>query len=611
MVDVYLAVRHDSRRMKSTIRAMLLLAISIAAGMALAGWLSPHGAPRDSIVGKEVPRASEHAAEQASSGRRPSPNGLIGWELFRALPQFLQTATAQELETLAAGWGYRVQANKYPEMVWKLVLTRWLELDPEGALRCERKIDSKTLKAYCYRTWIHLDYDAALAFALAEDDPPYDLLLEAVAKRDPELGLQWAEETFGVLYPFMEAWGREDANAAIQAIERFPAYHRPGLLSAIVRSYAKVVPHEAADLLAEIESPHSHYYAAVPTLTELAKVDPSAAQAALEKLPPGQTRAEALEAIAKERARKDPEAALAWAKGLTSDADKRQVIHLCIERLARDDHKKVLTLIDEVGWEYAVEDTRNRPADVVYQALLTLAKEDPQQALAHLSKAPKEEGSEGRVEPQYYTVTEIARRWFEENPVEALEWMQQAQSGEMGAYVPEYAIQGATEDQLATVAEYLIDHPEGPHTAIMSQRLLREMADKDPSKALNLVEQLDSAGAMQLLDGGDVGESAYWAISAAWSDRDSLAASAWLRDLPSGPRRDEAVDAFVYELINHPAPDFEAAFHWARTIESPDSRRLKGTWRAWHHRQPDEADEALEQSDLSQTIKDHLRTPWK
>ena len=145
----------------------------------------------------------------------------------------------------------------------------------------------------------------------------------------------------------------------------------------------------------------------------------------------------------------------------------------------------------------------------------------------------------------------------------------------------------------------------------MSQRLLKEMAYQEPTEALNLVEQLDGVGAMRLPDGRDVGESAYWAIAAAWGDRDSLAASEWLRDLPSGARRDSAVDAFVYELTNHPEPDFEAAFHWARTIESPESRRLKDTWRSCHERQPDHAEQVLEQSDLSETIKVYLRTPWK
>ena len=51
----------------------------------------------------------------------------------------------------------------------------------------------------------------------------------------------------------------------------------------------------------------------------------------------------------------------------------------------------------------------------------------------------------------------------------------------------------------------MIDHLEGRHTAIMSQRLLKEMAYKEPTEALNLVEQLDGVGAMRFPDGRDVG----------------------------------------------------------------------------------------------------------
>ena len=296
----------------SVFRPILLLVISIVAGMALAGWRSPLAEKVDSASSAEESIAAGPSVDPATSQARPSLTGLAGWELFRALPQFLRNATEQELEALAGEWEYRLQTNKYPEIVWKLVLPRWLELDPEGALRCERRLDSENLTGYCYRTWIDQDYEAAWVSALAESDPPYTLLLDAVAKHDPELGLQWVEENIMLLYPFMEAWGGEDVNAAIQAVDRFPAYHRPGLLSAIVRSYAKVAPREAVGLVGDIGSPHYHYYAALSALTELANVDPNAAQSALEKLPHGETRVAALEAIAKERARKNPEAALAW-----------------------------------------------------------------------------------------------------------------------------------------------------------------------------------------------------------------------------------------------------------------------------------------------------------
>ena len=232
-----------------------------------------------------------------------------------------------------------------------------------------------------------------------------------------------------LLYPFMEAWGGADVNAAIQAVDRFPAYHRPGLLSAIVRSYAKVAPREAVGLLGDIGSPHYHYCAALSALTN---VDPNAAQSALEKLPHGETRVATLEAVAKERASKNPEAALAWAKGLAFGADRRQVIHLCIERLARGDYKKILALIDEAGWEYAVD----RPGDGMVRsvdlALPSLARENSKEALSLLAKLPKGEGYEGRIERNEGMATEIARLWFQQNPVEALDWIQQAPPGEEG-----------------------------------------------------------------------------------------------------------------------------------------------------------------------------------
>ncbi len=138
----------------SVFRPILLLAISIVAGMALAGRRPPLAEKADSASSAEEIIAAGPSVDPATSQARLSLTGPTGWELFRALPQFLLNATAQELEALAAEWEYRLQPNKYPEIVWKLVLARWLEHDPEGALRCERKLDSENLTGCCYRTWI-------------------------------------------------------------------------------------------------------------------------------------------------------------------------------------------------------------------------------------------------------------------------------------------------------------------------------------------------------------------------------------------------------------------------------------------------------------------------
>lgn len=56
------------------------------------------------------------------------------------------------------------------------------------------------------------------------------------------------------------------------------------------------------------------------------------------------------------------------------------------------------------------------------------------------------------------------------------------------------------------------------------------------------------------------------AAFSSWAGQDSMAASQWLAAQPEGPTKQASISVLVRQLVNGPAPDFDAALRWALTL---------------------------------------------
>ena len=90
-----------------------------------------------------------------------------------------------------------------------------------------------------------------------------------------------------------------------------------------------------------------------------------------------------------------------------------------------------------------------------------------------------------------------------------------------------------------------------------------------------------------------------------WAQSDSIAASEWLSQQPSGEQRDAAIYGFSQSIQRYePA----AAAAWANTIDHPDRRmaRLTDSVRIWAQTDADAAQEWVNTAELEPAVRQML-----
>ena len=231
--------------------------------------------------------------------------------------------------------------------------------------------------------------------------------------------------------------------------------------------------------------------------------------------------------------------------------------------------------------ENAVKWLQTLPPDVQarcsHYALTDLCQHDPAAAASVLAR---HESLPNRSD----LAREIANRYAETDPVNALEWARQLPD-EMASFAVRNVMTEWMETDFAAASARLATLDTPYPTAVL------------PGLAENVpVSDLPTLAA-QLHDppGDDHQRSAAAALAARWTQNDALSASQWLVSQPSGPVRDSAIRAFTDTLAKD---DPASAYEWAATISDPDIRHdaLDDGIRDWIERDPDAAREWVQTS---------------
>ena len=82
-------------------------------------------------------------------------------------------------KNIAAHWGPELERRRLPELYWKMLLARWVELDPKRALEVATALGEWRLADWCYRVWSVQEPLSALD--AAKQDTKSELALIAVA----------------------------------------------------------------------------------------------------------------------------------------------------------------------------------------------------------------------------------------------------------------------------------------------------------------------------------------------------------------------------------------------------------------------------------------------
>lgn len=333
-----------------------------------------------------------------------------------------------------------------------------------------------------------------------------------------------------------------------------------------------------------------------------AKVDPDAALAAARKRQ-GPERNKLLGAAAEAIALSDPERALALMKespslrmnenllaeianGLVKAGRWKEALEIHITEtrsappwdLARD----CLRQAPEEAFAWFLEAKRQGRSDWLPDAMESLAAMYPEKAEAALATVP--EGHSKRMLLINHLAT-LAMQDLESALRQARDLPSEGARFEMTAVIATELAYTDSSKALEILRQLDWKNPppsaEGaaatyPGASSISPRdfqdtaagALQTLARHDPSAATKFLTQLPDS---------ELTYGAYSQAVSGWVSLDSMAASRWVNELPSGPRKDSAISALVNHLTGRER-DFEAALHWQMTVSDP-SRVEKGVVR--------------------------------
>lgn len=385
---------------------------------------------------------------------------------------------------------------------------------------------------------------------------------------DAEGALAFTEKE-GFVGPAWWAWGKVDPEAALAA-----ALAKPGswLGTMVVRAIAQDDPARAREILDQYPR-FTNESAMAGMASGLMNVDPAA----------GATLAAAWhysldqENLVSGWARREPEAALAWARALPDQTRRAEALGIVLAQWAATHPEKVGPAIE------ALPDGRTK-WKLYAEHAKSLAATDPDAARAWVDAAPT---------PlvRREAALELVRGLAAADPQAALavfrdiDWsLGQESSANHHVVMPngEVVTSGYGPDPLTRVA--------------------MELGKAVPEDVLAMVGTLPPEAPVSYLTHHAFGT---------WALHDPRAASEWLAAQPDGEVRALATRQLVDQLRNGPAPDFEAAAHWALTLPQDERTRKGGTLsevvRQWRAREPEAAQAFLDSPACPPEIRSTIR----
>ncbi len=464
----------------------------------------------------------------------------------------------------------------------------WPELDATARLRRALAVsdydERETLLAEVVAGLAPGDFEKAFSFCanLPPSQRRSDLLsdvLTAWAAVDSEraasrtLDLPPSPVRDDLLLDVVDVWLEHDVDAAVGFAQELPEGSAKQLaLGTAIAALANEEPERAWELacnMSQVGIPSADI--AETVLAAWATRDPQAAAAAFLQLPPGESRASALTAVADSFAAESPEQAYVWARSLKGE-ERADALDAVIGEMATRDPAAAAKLAEEEGnntnllntvasewaahapaaaFDWAMElDVADRDV-VLNEVLANAARHNPKEALRLLDSLPAHEQREA--------LGGVLSGWAELDPAAAGRWALAHGTGEeRQAAIEAVADSWASADPEAAASALDEIGPGFGRDALVSQ-LAWFWSDNDPARAVSWAEQLSSE---------DERESALAVAVGAWNDSDPQAASRWVRSLRDSQGRNE----ILLDLAQGSA-DLLAGARWAAFIDDPELRQ--------------------------------------
>lgn len=338
----------------------------------------------------------------------------------------------------------------------------------------------------------------------------------------------------------------------------------------------------------------------------------------LAKAEPGDKTLDPFLAEARERAVEDPEAAMQWLQEQSTGAERLRGMLEVVALWAAEDSETALLWLESNAQGLARLETLNSGVELwagrdpgaaanwidgmandaskisaAKSLASTWVRSHPAEASAWLEGLPN-----GPVREE--ATGALALSWMETDPESAVHWANQQFSQSRNFQMINQVVEKFTRVAPEKAEAFIRNNP-------MADTTLHESYITGYVKTRAAEDPAGTAEWFQNLPEGDPFQSATSAtrLMQSWTETDSIAASAWLSELPLSPERDAAIIGFT-EAIQQFEP--EAAATWANTISDPTQRseQLLVTIRKWARAQPKATLEWVINSDLAPAQKEQL-----
>ena len=374
------------------------------------------------------------------------------------------------------------------------------------------------------------DSSRALSDALRESDP---------RKRSMEFGkilTEWFERN------------PEDALTYVRNMPRGGAEYTEALFI-VLSGLGKNDPARAVGLAREMATTREQQAIYSALFDQVVRTDIRTALSLIELVPQGESRDNALRALAAGWADQDVLAALDWAKGLSNPTERATAVEATLIIRAKRDPRRTVDLAQQLLTGDALDRT-------LTEAMKNLAEQDPRAAGEMVMRLP-----DGAVKTR--ATLDVVRALAAEQPATALAWIKSLPPGQLQQLALNNVLDFWSANDPQSAGEYVAQMPAGPDQDVAATHLAKSFGAADPSKAVRWAESLQ----------GSARTAALVSIASGWSQKDPSAATRWAAALPiDNPARADAIKAALsYWFVQ----DYEAARDFLNNLAQQDQSNAR------------------------------------
>lgn len=379
------------------------------------------------------------------------------------------------------------------------------------------------------------------------------IFLSRYSEIDPRAAIEFIadselESKPDLLYRVFEGWSKVDPDAAIAAAADLETNaEQQSAVAAILRAHADEGAGAVAMIMSRLVAAGVSGNPQLSAAIRSASGEPEVALAAAMALPRDQA-AMLVNTIGTGWATRDPEAAFAYSRTMRDLELRRQLVNGIFYAWIDRDPEHVVGLLD-------LQLTRDERNSLINAGLGRLAQRDPARALA-LSQTV------ANIAYRETALLRTFRTWGDADPVAAAAALERIDSGNMAALIrevgPEYA-------RLAPAAalEWAKRANDGQHVPEVIAAVARENLPLALDTVLSLPNEADRTTAVVQIAAGLAAEdvtaaTGFWrelptehravaaqGIVATWAQTDPDRATDWVRSLPPGPDRQQALSVLL------------------------------------------------------------------